>query len=53
MDHKKDTQGIDKAACAPVSHALVWKQITESGKCSVILEHDAIIIWVKAYTQSN
>lgn len=44
VDHRKDTQDIDKAACCSVSHALVWKRITETQSCAVVLEHDAIML---------
>lgn len=44
MDHRKDTQGIDKAACCSVSHALVRKRIAETQQCAVILEYDAVML---------
>lgn len=35
---------IDKAACASVSHASVWKKIADRGETAVILEHDALML---------
>lgn len=38
------THKIDKAACATVSHALVWDRILKNKETAVILEHDAILL---------
>lgn len=35
---------IDKAACASVSHALVWNMIVERKETAIILEHDSIML---------
>lgn len=45
MDHRKDHIGVDPAACCSASHALVWDLISKSGECSVILEHDALMLY--------
>jgi len=44
LDHRKHRTELDPAACCSVSHALVWKDIAEGSSCSVILEHDAIML---------
>ena len=44
MDHRKDTQGVDAAACCSASHALVWKRIAETQQCAIILEHDSLML---------
>lgn len=35
---------IDKAACATVSHAMVWKKISDRKETAVVLEHDALML---------
>lgn len=35
---------IDKAACATVSHAMVWHKISTRKEVAVVLEHDAIML---------
>lgn len=44
MDHRRETEGVDAAACCSVSHALVWKRIAETRQCAIILEHDALML---------
>ncbi len=38
------TQRNDPAACATVSHALVWKKILDNKETAVILEHDSVML---------
>lgn len=38
------THKIDKAACATVSHAIVWSKIAKRKETAVVLEHDAIML---------
>jgi GR25 family glycosyltransferase involved in LPS biosynthesis len=38
------TDKIDKAACATVSHALVWQRIAKHKETAIVLEHDAILL---------
>lgn len=45
LDHRKNQYGVDAAACCSVSHALIWDHISKSGECSIILEHDAIMLY--------
>lgn len=35
---------VDKAACATVSHAMIWQKIAKSREVAVILEHDALML---------
>jgi GR25 family glycosyltransferase involved in LPS biosynthesis len=44
MDHRRRQTGVDPAACCSVSHALIWKEISQRNECAVILEHDAIML---------
>lgn len=32
------------AACATVSHYLIWQKIVDTNECAIILEHDAIML---------
>lgn len=43
-EHKKHNVTINKAACATVGHAQIWKKIANSNECAVILEHDALML---------
>lgn len=38
------TDKIDKAACATVSHALLWKKIADQKETAIILEHDSMML---------
>jgi GR25 family glycosyltransferase involved in LPS biosynthesis len=38
------TDRIDPAACATVSHALLWKRILDNKETAIILEHDAVML---------
>lgn len=38
------TDQIDSAACATVSHALLWKKIVDNRETAIILEHDAVML---------
>ena len=38
------TNNVDKAACATVSHALLWKKILDNRETAIILEHDAVML---------
>lgn len=44
MNHRKQSDVIDPAACCSVSHALVWKRIVETQQCAIVLEHDALML---------
>lgn len=35
---------IDKAACATVSHAMIWHKISTQKEVAVVLEHDALML---------
>jgi hypothetical protein len=35
---------VDKAACATVSHAMVWHKIATRKEVAIVLEHDAIML---------
>jgi len=39
-----NAQMDDKAACATVTHFMIWKMIADRKECAVILEHDAILL---------
>lgn len=43
-EHKRNNTSINKAACATVGHAQIWKKIVNNNECAVILEHDAIML---------
>jgi GR25 family glycosyltransferase involved in LPS biosynthesis len=38
------TSKVDKAACATVSHAMVWDKIASRKETAVVLEHDAVML---------
>lgn len=38
------TNKVDKAACATVSHALVWHRIATRKEVAIVLEHDALML---------
>lgn len=44
LDHRKSQKKIDPAACCSVSHALIWKHISQNNECAIVLEHDSIIL---------
>lgn len=35
---------VDRALCCTAGHAAMWKKISEGNECTVILEHDAIML---------
>lgn len=43
-EHKRNNMSINKAACATVGHAQIWKKIADNKECAVILEHDALML---------
>ena len=43
-EHKRHNTNINKAACATVGHAQIWKKIADNNECAVILEHDALML---------